>query len=234
MSKALLAITSYNGTFYDDGAKTGLFITEAIHPFEYFRSQAIDVDIVSETGTFGYDEHSLSPDFLQGDDLAVYNNAHSEFNIAIKNIKKASDIDPTEYNIFYAAGGHGTLMDFPHANELHSIAQRIWANNGVVSAVCHGPLIFDNLNDPATGEPLIKGKKVTGFTDEGEVLMGLDAKLKRDKLETVREVVEKLGGDYSPPPDPWGDYSIADGKLVSGANPASARSTAVKAVAALK
>lgn len=234
MSKALLAITSHNDTFYDDGAKTGLFITEALHPFEYLRSQGIDVDFVSETGTFGYDEHSLSPDFLQGDDLAVYNNANSEFNIAIKNIKKASDVDPTEYNIFYAAGGHGTLMDFPYAKGLHSIAQRIWANNGVVSAVCHGPLIFDNLNDPATGEPLIKGKKVTGFTDEGEVLMGLDAKLKRDKLETVREVVVKLGGDYSAPPDPWADYSIADGKLVTGANPASARSTAVKAVAALK
>lgn len=234
MSKVLLAFTSYNGPFYDDGAKTGLFITEALHPFEYFRSQGIDVDIVSETGTFGYDEHSLSPDFLQGDDLAIYNNAHSEFNLAVKKIKKASDVDPTEYNIFYAAGGHGTLMDFPHAKDLHSIAQRIWAKNGVVAAVCHGPVIFDNLTDPATGQPLIAGKKVTGFTDEGEVLMGLDAKLKKDKLETVREIVEKLGGDYSLPPDPWGDYSVTDGKLVSGANPASAHSTAVKALAALK
>lgn len=234
MSKVLLALTSYYDTFYDDGAKTGLFITEAVHPFQYFRSQGIEVDIVSETGTFGYDEHSLLPDFLQGEDLKIYEDPKSEYNLAIKAIKKASDVNASDYNIFYAAGGHGTLMDFPHAKDLHAIAQKIWANNGVVSAVCHGPVIFDNLTDLATGKPLVEGKKVTGFTDEGEVLMGVDAKLKRDNLETVREIVEKLGGSYVLPTDPWGDFSIADGKLVSGANPASAHSTAVKALAASK
>jgi hypothetical protein len=32
--KALIAITSYHGVIYPDGTRTGLFFTEALHPFE--------------------------------------------------------------------------------------------------------------------------------------------------------------------------------------------------------
>lgn len=235
MTKALIAITSYNDVFYDsDGAKTGLFISEAIHPFEYFKANGVEVDFVSETGTFGYDDHSLSQDFLNGKDREVYEDANSDYNKAIKNVKKASDVSASDYDIFFAAGGHGTLFDFPSADGLHALASSIYANKGVVAAVCHGPLIFDNLNDKETGKPLIEGKTGTGFTDEGEVIMGLDDKLKRDNLVTVKAVIEKVGGKYVPPAGPWDDYSVADGRVVTGANPASATSTAEKALAALK
>ncbi|ODV66819.1 hypothetical protein HYPBUDRAFT_152875 [Hyphopichia burtonii NRRL Y-1933] len=231
MSKAAIAITSYNDKFYEDGAKTGLFLTEALHPFEYFRLQGIEVDFVSETGKFGYDEHSLGEAFLNGDDLAIYQNPHSEFNVTIKNLKAASEVNASDYAIFFAAGGHGTVFDFPKADGLHKLAQQIWSNKGVVAAVCHGPVIFDNLYDTATGRPLIEGKKVTGFTDEGEVAMNVDGILKRDHLETVRDICVKNGGQYDQPPDMWGDYTTNDGRLVTGVNPASASSTAKKALA---
>lgn len=232
MSKVLLAITCYNGPFYAEAThnKTGLYATEAIHPFEYFRSQGLEVDFVSETGTFGYDEHSLAPEALTGDDLNVYQNAHSEYNISLKNIKKASDVDPSQYKIFFAAGGHGTLYDFPTADGLHKLAQEIWSKQGVIAAVCHGPVIFDNLYDTATGRPLIEGKKVTGFTDNGETAVGVTPILKANNLATVREIVEKNGGTYDVPSGDWVDYAVADGRLVSGVNPMSATTTAAKAV----
>jgi len=58
--KVLLAITSYNGVFYDDGKKTGLFYGEALHPYEEFKKAGFEVDLATETGTFGIDEHSVS------------------------------------------------------------------------------------------------------------------------------------------------------------------------------
>ncbi|MDQ3775224.1 MAG: hypothetical protein M3461_13165 [Pseudomonadota bacterium] len=57
--KALIAITSYNGVFYADGKRTGLFFTEALHPFAALTKAGFDVDLATETGTFGFDEHSL-------------------------------------------------------------------------------------------------------------------------------------------------------------------------------
>lgn len=233
MVKALIAVTSYNEEFYPDGKKTGLFITEALHPFQVFKAKGYDVDFVSETGTFGYDDHSLEESFLNGDDLAVYQDKHSDYNISTKNIKKASDVDPSEYSIIYFSGGHGTVYDFPHAKGLQKLAQEIYKSNGVVAAVCHGPVIFDNLTDPSTGKLLAQGKKVTGFTDIGESDMGLTPLLKQKDLFTVQDVFKKVGADYQAPSTPWEDFTVVDGKLVTGTNPASASSTAKKAILAL-
>ena len=233
MPKVVIAVTSYNKQFYQDGKKTGLFAVEAIHPFETFKAHGYDVEFVSETGTFGYDEHSLGEDALNGDDLAIYTNKNSDYSIGLKNIKKPSEINADEYDIFFASAGHGTLFDYPHADGLHKIAQTIWKNGGVVSAVCHGPAIFDNLIDPNTGKPLIEGKTITGFTDAGETVLQVDSLMKDLGLESIEDIAKKLGAHYSAPSGPWDDYSIADGKLVTGVNPQSAASTAKKAIQAL-
>lgn len=64
-----------------------------------------------------------------------------------------------QYGVFFAAGGHAALLDFPTAVKLQKIASTIYKDGGIVSAVCHGPAIIAGL-DPE----VIKGKKVTGFT----------------------------------------------------------------------
>lgn len=233
MVKALIAVTSYNEVFYQDGTKTGLFLTEALHPFLVFRAQGYDVDFVSETGTFGYDEHSLVPDMLDGDDKNIHLNAHSEFNIGLKNIKKPSEVDPSEYSIFFASAGHATLFDYPTASGLQELGQKIYSKGGVVSAVCHGPAIFANFIDTATGKPLIAGKTATGFTDEGEKMLNVDGLMKEHNLESVQELYKRLGATYSMPDNPWADHSVVDGRLVTGVNPQSAASTAKKVVQVL-
>ena len=64
--KALIAITSFNGAIYPDGHKTGLFFVEALHPFRVLTAAGFEVDLASETGTFGFDYNSLQPPFLSG------------------------------------------------------------------------------------------------------------------------------------------------------------------------
>ncbi|CAI5758594.1 unnamed protein product [Candida verbasci] len=232
VQKVLLAVTSYYGPFYDDGAKTGLFATEAIEPFEIFRKQGFEVTIASETGKFGYDEHSLSQDFLAGEARKIYEDKNSEFNKAINNIKKASDLDASDYDIFFAAGGHGTLFDFDKAAALHEIAKITYEDkNGVVSAVCHGPVIFQNLN-LADGTPLIKGKKVTGFTDKGEQEMKVVDALRKYAVPTVKQIAEEEGATYVEPQGPWDTFTVTDSKIVTGVNPQSAEKTASDAIKA--
>lgn len=234
MVKVLIAVTSYNEIFYNDGAKTGLFVSEALHPFLVFREKNYDVDFVSETGTVGYDEHSLSVDFLNGNDATIFNDKNSEFNISISKIKKASDVNPDDYQIVYFAGGHGTVYDFPQAAGLHKVTQQIWKSNGVVAAVCHGPAIFDGLKDPENpNKLLVDGKTITGFTNSGEEIMGVVETLEKKNLGSIENLSTKLGAKFSPPSAAFDDHSIVDGRLVTGANPASATSTAVKAIDAL-
>lgn len=233
--KALIAITSYNGVFYPDGKRTGLFFTEALHPFQALSAAGFDVDLATETGTFGFDDHSLEKQFLTDEDEAAFHDPNHPFNVKLKTqLKKASEVNKADYGLFFASAGHASIYDYPKARGLQSIAEDIWNRGGIVSAVCHGPAILPGVIDKVTGESIIAGKTVTGFTTEGEVILKVLDKIKEDQVPTIEEGAAKVGAKYVAPPNPFDDFSIADGRVVTGANPASAHSTAEKAIEAFE
>jgi len=231
--KALIAITSYNGVFYADGKRTGLFFTEALHPFEVLTRAGFEVDLATETGAFGFDEHSLEPEFLTAEDEAAYKDPTHPFMVKLKTqLRKAADLNPSEYGLFFASAGHASIYDYPKARGLQSIAEDVWSRGGVVSAVCHGPAILPGIADSTTGRSIIAGKAVTGFTTEGEIVLQVLDKIKQDRVPTIEEGAAKVGAKYLAPLHPFDDFSITDGRVVTGANPASAHSTAERAVKA--
>src|ERR1700735_2026665 len=168
---AIIAISSFNGAIYPDGHKTGLFFTEALHPFEVLVAAGFEVDLASETGTFGFDFNSLQPPFLAGSDKAAYNNPNHPFMVKLNShLKKASDLKKGEYGVFFASAGHAALYDYPTAKGLQAIAADVWDRGGIVGTVFHAPAIFPGVIDSKTGKSIIEGKTVTGFTIEGELI----------------------------------------------------------------
>ncbi|WP_433194639.1 DJ-1/PfpI family protein [Nocardia sp. CA-107356] len=231
--KALIAISSYHGVIYPDGTKTGLFYTEALHPFEVFTQVGFEVDLATETGTFGLDDLSLTDRFLTGDDKVVFDNPEHPFNVKLNSqLRKASDLRKEEYGLFFASAGHAALYDYPSARGLQAVGEDVWTRGGIVAAICHGPVILPKIIDSETGNSVIEGKTVTGFTVEGEVALNVLEKLTSDKVIPVVEAVSDVGADYSSPMHPFDDYSITAGGVITGANPASARSAAERVVKA--
>jgi putative intracellular protease/amidase len=246
--KALISITSAHATLFQGKETTGLFISEALHPYNVLVAAGFEVDLASETGSYTADWLSQQPDFLNGEDLKTWNDVNSDFRKKLDNMPKAADLDGSQYGVFYASAGHAALIDYPTATSLQKIAEQVWANGGVVASVCHGPAIFANILDTA-GEPIIKGKTITGFTTEAENTMGIMSDLRSWGGEMVEELAERLGAKcmfYVYPgwflgwlltliidvrsAGIWDDYHVVDGRLVTGQNPASAGSTAKAAV----
>lgn len=227
--KALIAVTSYNDSFYPDGKKTGVYFTEAYHPFVAFYAAGFDIQFVSEDGTFGYDENSLDPKNASEKELSDLQDPNSPFSKTAAKVVTADKVNGKEYGIIYFAGGHGTVHDFTDAPLLGKLATDVYFNNGILAAVCHGPAIFNNLKGP-DGKPLLAGRTITGFHDQGETDMGLDEILKQRSLPTIRQISENIGANYQAPPTPWEDFSLSDQRIVTGANPASATSVAIKAI----
>jgi putative intracellular protease/amidase len=229
--KALISISSFNGAIYPGGHKTGLFYTEALHPFEVLTAAGFEVDLASETGKFGLDDVSLTDPFLSGSDKAVYRNPKHSFNVKLNSqLLRASDLKAEEYGLFFASAGHSALYDYPTARGLQAVAANIWNRGGVVGAVCHGPAIMPGIIDAKTKKSIIDGKTVTGFTIEGELIFRILDRLRADNVLPVVEAVTKVGAFYSSPMGAFDDYSITSGRVVTGTNPESARSAAQRAV----
>jgi putative intracellular protease/amidase len=191
--KALISITSAKATLFGGKETTGLFISEALHPYNVLVAAGFEVDLAAETGSYTADWLSQQPDFLNGDDLTTWSNASSEFRKKLDNMPKAADVDGSQYGIFYASAGHAALIDYPKASALQKIAEQVWANGGVVASVCHCPAIFANVLDKATGESIIRGRRLTGFTTEAENTMGIMEELRSWNAEMVEELADRLG-----------------------------------------
>ncbi|KAF2010647.1 class I glutamine amidotransferase-like protein [Aaosphaeria arxii CBS 175.79] len=230
--RALIAVTSAHAPLYPKGQETGVFITEALHPFNVFRAANFEVDLVSETGTYQADWLSQQAEWLPEEDRKVWEDHSSEFRAKMDNLMKPSDVQWDRYGLFFASAGHASLIDYPDAKGLQKIAAKLYEDGGgIVSAVCHGGAIFPGILN-AQGKSIISGKKVTGFTTKGEEEEGVLDTIKSWNRPTIEAAAKDSGATYIAPPGPWDAFAYTDGRIVTGANPASAEITAKDAVKA--
>lgn len=140
---------------------------------------------------------------------------------------RPNDIDPAAFGAIYFTGGHAVMWDFPDSAGLQAITRGIWDRGGVISAVCHGYCGLLNTR-LSTGELLVTGRKLTGFSWNEEVLAGV-AKFMPYNAEAE---MKRRGACYEKALLPFVSHVVVDGQLVTGQNPFSAKATA-KMVATL-
>jgi putative intracellular protease/amidase len=66
------------------------------------------------------------------------------------------------------------------------------------------------------GAPIVKGKRVTGFTNDEEE----EVQLTKVVPFLVEDELKRLGGLYEKKAN-WESFAITDGRLITGQNPAS-------------
>ncbi|KAJ9525042.1 hypothetical protein QJQ45_017392 [Haematococcus lacustris] len=134
--------------------------------------------------------------------------------------KALADVNVVDYDAVFLPGGHGTVVDFPGSEALAQALASMWEAGKVVSAVCHGPVGLVGVKT-ASGEALVKGKKVTGFSNSEE-----RAVAKEDVVPFLLEdKLKELGGSYESGAD-WAPCAVRDGRLVTGQNPGSSAACA--------
>lgn len=220
MPKILLALTSH-GTVGDTGRPTGYYVPEAAHPYRVFTEAGYEVDFVSVKGG------DPPRDGVKPGDTEVARFLAAE-DLRLASTPTIDQLDAAAYDAIFYVGGHGTMWDFPDNGELAKFAASIYGSGGVIGAVCHGPAGLVNLR-LEDGGYLVDGKQVTSFTNDEESAVGL---LGAVPFALESRLVER-GARFSKG-ESFTEHAIADGRLVTGQNPASAVSTAQLVVQALK
>lgn len=212
LKKILFVVTSHNEKG-NTGEKTGYYLGEVSHPWDVLHSAGYEIDFVSPKGgkapvdAFDMND-SINKKFWNND---MYRNK-------IENTKKPNEVNPNDYVAIHYAGGHGAMWDFADNIEIAEIAKQIFENNGVVSAVCHGPAGLVNIK-LSNGSYLVDGKKVNAFTNEEEIKVKLEDVvpfLLEDQLIAHGAIFEKSA--------PFTKHVVTDQRLITGQNPQSAHS----------
>ncbi|MBT8498182.1 dimethylallyltransferase [Pantoea agglomerans] len=223
--KILMVLTSHDelGT---TGKKTGFWLEELAAPYYAFLDAGAEITLASpKGGQPPLDPKSDEPD-SQTDETRRFH-ADSAAQAVLASTVKLDTVDQAAFDAIFYPGGHGPLWDL--ANDKHSISlieQTLQAGKPV-ALVCHAPGVLRDVKN-ADGTPLVKGKKVTGFTNSEEEGVGLT-----DVVPfLVEDVLKQNGGLYSRGDD-WQSYTVQDGLLITGQNPGSSAETAKVLLASL-
>lgn len=216
--KILMVLTSHD-ELGNTGKKTGFWLEELAAPYYAFLDAGAEITLASpKGGQPPLDPKSDEPD-SQTDETRRFH-ADSEAQAALASTVPLDTVDQADFDAVFYPGGHGPLWDL--ANDAHSISlieQTLQAGKPV-ALVCHAPGVLRHVKN-AEGTPLVKGKKVTGFTNSEEEGVGLT-----DVVPfLVEDALKENGGLYSRGDD-WQSYTVQDGLLITGQNPGSSAETA--------
>jgi len=216
--KILIVPTSHSdlGT---TGEKTGFWIEEFAAPYYVLADAGAELTIASpKGGQPPVDPRSEAPEAqtaatkrFYGDYYLIDKVAHTE---------KLSEMNEADYDAVFYPGGHGPLWDLATDPQSIALIENFYKHNKPVAFVCHAPAALVNVKAP-NGEPLVKDKEVTGFSNSEEEAV----KLTKVVPFLLEDEIKKLGGHYSSGPN-WGVYVKTDGLLITGQNPASSEAAA--------
>jgi putative intracellular protease/amidase len=216
--KVLIVLTSH-GDLGDSGEKTGFWVEEFAAPYYVLADAGAELTLASPKGAQPpVDPKSEAPDAQTPATKRFYSDYTAIDQVA--HTLKLSEVNQADYDAVFYPGGHGPLWDL--ANDEHSIRLigDFYQHQKPIAFVCHAPAALIKVKDES-GEPLVKGKELTGFSDTEEEAVQL-SKIVPFLLE---DELRKLGAKYSKGEN-WASFVKKDGLLITGQNPASSAEAA--------
>ncbi len=213
----LMVVTSWD-RLGDTGRSTGLWLEEFTTPYYCFKNAGYDVIVASpKGGHVPIDPESLKPEASSESTIRFIESGDDVLETS-KTINECLNLELCA--IFYP-GGHGPMWDLSHDRDNAQLLGKNYHEGKLIGAVCHGPAAFVSTKDCCCGEPIIKDKNLTGFSNSEENLVNLN-KVVPFLLESR---LKELGAHYTKG-DNWTSYHVVDGNLITGQNPQSALATA--------
>jgi putative intracellular protease/amidase len=211
--KVLMVLTSHD-QLGNTGRKTGFWLEELAAPYYVFKEAGAQITLTSpKGGRPPLDPKSNDPNFQTDITRRFEKDAAAEDQLS-KTVR-LDGVRQNDYDTVFYPGGHGPMWDIAEDKNSIKLIESFLAAGKYVALVCHAPGALRHVKTPQ-GKPLVEGKNVTGFTNGEEEEVGLTKVVPF----LVEDELLRLGATFSKVKN-WGVYTIVDGQLITGQNPAS-------------
>lgn len=216
--KVLMVLTSHD-QLGDTGLKTGFWLEEFAAPYYVFKDAGADIVVASPAGGQPpLDPKSDLPEFQT--ELTHRFKADPDAQRVLASTVKLDAVSHQEFDTVFYPGGHGPLWDLAESHKSIDLIESFERANKPIGFVCHAPGVLRHVKT-ADGEPLVRGRRVTGFTNGEEE----DVQLTNVVPFLVEDEFKRLGALYEKIEN-WAPFVLIDGNLVTGQNPASSEEAA--------
>lgn len=222
MKKVLVVLPSHD-QLGNTGQKTGFWLEEFTDPYYKFIDSGYEVTIASPRGG----KPPVDPKSTQKENQSESTQRFEKDKSAqakLENTFVLSQVSASDYDTLFLPGGHGPMWDLSSDENMKKIVEDFYSDKKIVSAVCHGPAGLLQATD-RNENSILKGKKITGFTNNEESAVGLTKAVPFSLENRMKELGGKFekGQDFKP-------FVISDGQLITGQNPKSALPAAEKVI----
>eukprot|EP01013_Petalomonas_cantuscygni_P009713 TRINITY_DN22607_c0_g1_i1.p1 TRINITY_DN22607_c0_g1~~TRINITY_DN22607_c0_g1_i1.p1 ORF type:complete len:258 (+),score=34.53 TRINITY_DN22607_c0_g1_i1:61-774(+) len=224
--KVLMILTSHD-KLGDTGKPTGFWLEEFASPYYLFKSSGDSIITIASPAGGQPPLDPKSEDESSQTEATRRFVADADAKKALASTVKLSEVSADDFDVIFYPGGHGPLWDLAEDPASIALLQKAISSGKVVGLVCHAPGVLKNVKNP-DGEPVVKGRKVTGFSNTEEEAVEL-TKVVPFLVETM---LTEAGGSYSKAAADWTEHVVADGRLITGQNPGSSAGTAAACLAA--
>ena len=229
VGKRALVITTSHDTLGETGKATGVYASEMTWPYYEFLDANMQVDVASiQGGEIPIEPVSLRWPMAMSADKRYL--ADPDLQEKVRNSLKIDDVDFTQYDLVYMAGGWGAAYDLGPSEALGRKISEAYASGAVLGSVCHGALGFLQATD-ANGEPLLMGRHATGVSDKQVRELRIEITPQHPETE-----LRKIGAIYESNTafrDMFANLTVVDGRIVTGQNQNAGSETAQKMMAVL-
>jgi putative intracellular protease/amidase len=228
MTKKILMIVTSNSALGTTGKTTGIWAEELAVPYYVFKDTGFEVEIASpKGGQVPLDPNSVK-EVGKNHPLVERMLADATLIAKTKDTRKLANVSTQGFDAIFFPGGHGTMWDMANNTDVKVLIESAEKKGMVIGAVCHGVSALVSALGK-NGRPFVAGRKINSFTNAEEEAAGLTGVMPFLLETRLRE----LGANFEAAPN-WQAFSVRDGLLITGQNPASSARVADDMLAALQ
>jgi putative intracellular protease/amidase len=216
--RRVLLIAANPSVSQTTGWPIGFWWAELTHPFWVFTEAGYEIEIRSPRGgalvADGYSDPEDASGYSAHDILSLGFKKSKAHAALLESTKSIEGVKIADYDALFVTGGQSPMVTFRGEAKLQKLVADFYEAEKVVALVCHGTCLLLETKLP-NGRLLVEGRTWTGFANSEEQFADSFVG-KRIQPFWIEDEARGIPGTNFVVDQPFREFAVRDGRLVTG------------------